>query len=65
MPVYVYKCCECNHIFDFFARTLSEPPPQCPNCGHAFVDKQFCSFAVNRKERSTECSSGKCSLLKS
>ena len=32
MPIYEYACRECTNRFDLL-RTLSDPPPECPECG--------------------------------
>lgn len=33
MPIYDYKCRECGHVFEEFARITDPPVTQCPKCG--------------------------------
>lgn len=32
MPVLVYKCSKCNHVFDEFYHKFTEEIPNCPKC---------------------------------
>ncbi|KAF1081256.1 MAG: hypothetical protein GQF41_2524 [Candidatus Rifleibacterium amylolyticum] len=64
MPVYAYKCPKCSHMFDHFARTISEAAPKCPKCGAEGLEKQFCTFSQAKKEAVSSCSTGMCSLAR-
>lgn len=64
MPIYVYKCPTCTKQFDYFAKTFSEAPDKCPNCGAKNPKKQFSSFTSNKTDESSYCSTGTCSLAK-
>ncbi len=33
MPIYEYRCDECNHQFDVFQKITEDPVSQCPECG--------------------------------
>ena len=39
MPIYLYKCSECNYEFEIMQK-MNEPAPLCPECGER-VDKQI------------------------
>jgi putative FmdB family regulatory protein len=32
MPIYDYRCMQCETVFEA-SHTMSEPAPNCPNCG--------------------------------
>ena len=51
MPIYEYRCKNCNHIFEV-THGIDEPPPDCPNCGSKKVIKIITtvSFKVGRGE---------------
>lgn len=38
MPMYTYKCSECNHRFDA-KHGFNDPKPVCENCQHADVQR--------------------------
>lgn len=44
MPVYEYKCPECDHVFDKL-QSYSAAPPECPKCGHGKTEKQITAAA--------------------
>ncbi len=33
MPIYEYRCSECQHQFDMFQKITDEPVRTCPECG--------------------------------
>jgi putative FmdB family regulatory protein len=33
MPVYEYRCEQCNERFEEYLSTSTKPAPPCPNCG--------------------------------
>jgi len=39
MPIYDYKCNECNETFEVFVRTLKEESAKCPHCEGPFLTK--------------------------
>jgi putative FmdB family regulatory protein len=47
MPIYEYKCRECELVFEVLKRSRSseDEPEQCPDCGGDNTDKLFSSFA--------------------
>lgn len=56
MPIYEYLCSECNRVFSFLVKSLSEKKePTCPKCGKSGLRKIMSRFAVTgiqRKSRS-------------
>ena len=47
MPIYEYVCMSCESHFEELVG-MSDPDPQCPDCGNAKVAKQFStSFAAH------------------
>ena len=64
MPVYEYKCSECNTKFEILHRSTSvKDVVQCPACNSINSKKLFSSFSSNVSSNShfpAECSSGQC-----
>lgn len=34
MPIYEYRCSECDHLFETIQLPSQSDPEQCPDCGH-------------------------------
>ncbi|MEG2464850.1 MAG: zinc ribbon domain-containing protein [Kiritimatiellia bacterium] len=49
MPIYEYVCNACGKPFDYLARTFSDAPKSCPNCGGKKLTKAFSSFQAETK----------------
>ncbi len=45
MPIYEYKCNECETAFEKFVRNEETDEIVCPNCRSKLVEKQISSFA--------------------
>jgi putative FmdB family regulatory protein len=45
MPIYEYRCTQCDTLFEFLAR--GDSAPACPDCGATAVEKQFSTFAAH------------------
>jgi len=47
MPIYEYRCSECELVFEVLKRstTAEERAEQCPGCGGEETEKLFSSFA--------------------
>lgn len=47
MPLYEYRCTECDHSFEILQR-MGEGADglDCPSCGEPRVEKQFSTFAA-------------------
>ena len=61
MPIYAYRCEECDEPFEVFVRSLSgEASPTCPKCGSQKVKKTVSLFGVGGAGSSvlSSCSSG-------
>jgi len=46
MPIYEYHCAKCARSFDHLARSLSDKPKRCPECGSVKISKQLSAFAA-------------------
>ncbi len=40
MPIYEYKCKECQHHFDIIQKMADDPLTECPACKHLALKKQ-------------------------
>jgi len=49
MPIYDYKCLECGHEFEEFARISDPPATGCPTCGQAV--RRLISSTIGNVER--------------
>ncbi len=50
MPIYEYYCPACDARFQHLARAFDAPPPPCPGCGGAKVEKLISRAHVGRDE---------------
>lgn len=61
MPIYEYYCKDCNRIFNFLVKSLSNQKfPDCPKCGAKELKKKLSKFAVtgcHRKSKSDDSES--------
>ena len=46
MPVYEYRCAECEKTFEKLIRSEGQAVGSCPSCGHERVNRVFSTFAV-------------------
>lgn len=47
MPLYEYKCRDCEHVFELLVgKTVPEKTPLCPKCGSDRCDRLFSAFAA-------------------
>ncbi len=47
MPIYEYRCRECDELFEVFVRSPSQKAnPTCPKCGSQKVKKAVSLFGV-------------------
>ena len=44
MPLHEYRCKQCNHQFEFLAKSSTEFPQKCPKCGNNNPEKQLSTF---------------------
>ena len=60
MPIYEYVCMSCESHFEELVG-MSDPDPECPDCGNAKVAKQFStSFAAHGVAAQPRSSGGCC-----
>ena len=43
MPIYEYKCKECDHIFEILVLKRDDQQVACPNCNNKHVEKLLSS----------------------
>ena len=59
MPVYEYRCEECNETFELFVRSAGKKgKPECPKCGSTEVKKAISLFGLGSTGQSSGTSSG-------
>jgi putative FmdB family regulatory protein len=49
MPVYEYRCEQCDERFEELLRSSTTPAPSCPSCGGAAVTRVYSQFATEWK----------------
>jgi len=58
MPIYEYRCKECDERFEQLVPLQAEHPPvTCPRCGTQEIRKLLSTFATTERNRSTSQSS--------
>ena len=58
MPIYEYRCKECEERFEQLVSLRAEHPPvTCPRCGTQEIRKLLSTFATTERNRSTSQSS--------
>lgn len=67
MPVYEYKCSECNNKFEYLHKSSTvQEKVVCPVCSSNKNQKLFSSFSSSTKSgdssSSGECTTGNCGL---
>jgi len=66
MPVFEYKCSECNHVTEFLEKADSDAPHPCEKCGSEKTVKVFSTFAARNSDQGApecrSCPSGNCPL---
>lgn len=54
MPIYEYRCEECDHRFEILQRLGQDAGGlSCPGCGAARLEKMFSTFAASATQGST------------
>ncbi len=62
MPLYEYKCSECEHVFEeLVSASAIDSSPVCPSCGSERTDRKFSTFASNVGGAFSSCSKDSCS----
>jgi putative FmdB family regulatory protein len=69
MPVFEYKCSDCNSKYDIFHRSsVNQEEVECPSCHSKNHTKLFSSFSPSVHNVSmtfNDCSSGNCNTAPS
>ena len=69
MPLYTFRCQDCQSTFEELLRRVGDDPGICPKCGSADLARQFAPFAVGSSaangadlacEPSAGCDAGAC-----
>ena len=61
MPIYEYRCAECDKKFELFVRSVSKPvAPTCPECGSQRVRKALSLFGVSGADGGDKLSAASC-----
>ncbi len=52
MPIYEYRCADCNRLTNVFVRTVNSEvrQPACDHCGSANTARALSKFAVGRSQ---------------
>ena len=51
MPIYEFYCPDCNTIYNFLSRSVSDKVPPCPKCKTGNMNRKISLFAVTGKAR--------------
>ena len=61
MPIYSYRCRDCQEKFDLLVGVTSKAAEQkCPKCGSQNIDKTLTAFSVRASSSEPSCSTGTC-----
>jgi putative FmdB family regulatory protein len=58
MPIYEYQCKACCHCFEQLVLSANDPPPQCPECQCADVEKLMSAGCVRAQGLATGSGGG-------
>jgi putative FmdB family regulatory protein len=69
MPVFEYKCSDCNKKYDVYHKSsVNNEEVECPSCHSKNFKKLFSSFSASVSSESfsyNDCSSGNCGVAPS
>jgi len=63
MPIFEYKCSECDSKFEILTKSNDDSKIICPECDSSKVKKLFSSFSASSRSVSysnNSCASGNC-----
>ena len=61
MPIYEYRCDECDEKFELFVRSATQKAvPTCPKCGSNKARKNISLFGVGGTSANTQVSAASC-----
>ncbi|MFW6164003.1 MAG: FmdB family zinc ribbon protein [Planctomycetota bacterium] len=53
MPIYEYKCTECEHVTEVLERPGKPSRPTCRQCGSRRLEKVFSAFGLGKRGTSS------------
>ena len=59
MPIYVYKCKDCNETFEELVNS-EQQKVKCVKCGSENTEKQLTGFSIGSSTSSNTCTTGTC-----
>ena len=64
MPIFEYRCSECNSKFELLTTNKNSEQVTCPECNSSKTKKLFSSFStsVNSSISANSCASGNCNI---
>ena len=64
MPIFEYKCKECDHVTEVLERPGSRAGHKCQKCGSSRMAKLLSAFGVGKGQSSSagSCPTGTCQL---
>ena len=51
MPIYEYRCHQCQHKVMLYHKTFSQSPTPCPHCGNDTLKRIFSTFSVRHTDK--------------
>jgi putative FmdB family regulatory protein len=51
MPLYEYRCNQCQHKVMLYRKTFSQSPTLCPHCGNDTLKRIFSTFSVRHTNK--------------
>lgn len=62
MPIFEYRCDECNYVTSFYEKADNEDVHTCEKCGSKSVQKIWSTFYAKGSGDDNGCSDGSCNL---
>ncbi len=65
MPIFEYKCSECESKFEILTKSNDDHKASCPECNSSKVKKIFSTFSASTGSVSyydNSCAAGKCNV---
>ncbi len=60
MPIFEYKCRDCNNKFEKLVRSSDNEKPKCPKCESDVIVKVFSTFASSGDSKGVSHSKSSC-----
>ena len=65
MPIFEYRCTDCNSTFELLKNISNDDKVTCPECNSSNNKKLFSSFSTSQSETTysyNNCASGNCNI---